>query len=207
MAHNVARARRYFETGYEVLRHIPRRPAACVATMAGIYEELLKKIERDPGPSAARARGAFEDGETARRRAVVALERVAVVGAGLAGLAAALRLKEAGAHVELFERSRLLGGRATSFELDGVEVDNGQHVFLACCTEFLRFARSVGMEDKLRLQDRFDARILSRDGVIGTLARGALTGAASSAAFLRDLSAPHAPGKTAHWSCHPERCA
>ena len=33
-------------SGYEVLRYIPRRPAACVQTMAGIYEELLKKIER-----------------------------------------------------------------------------------------------------------------------------------------------------------------
>ncbi|HEY6324882.1 MAG TPA: hydroxysqualene dehydroxylase HpnE, partial [Candidatus Cybelea sp.] len=99
----------------------------------------------------------------------MALERVAVVGAGLAGLAAALRLKDAGAHVELFERSRLLGGRATSFEIDGVEVDNGQHVFLACCTEFIRFARSVGMEDKLRLQGSFDARVLSRDGKTGHL--------------------------------------
>jgi 15-cis-phytoene synthase len=49
IAHNVARARRYFATGYEVLRYIPRRPAACVQTMAGIYEELLKKIERNPG--------------------------------------------------------------------------------------------------------------------------------------------------------------
>ncbi|MGA8475633.1 MAG: squalene--hopene cyclase [Candidatus Cybelea sp.] len=99
----------------------------------------------------------------------MALERVAVVGAGLAGCASALRLKEAGACVELFERSRLLGGRATSFELDGVEVDNGQHVFLACCDEFMRFARSVGMENQLRLQDRFEARILSRDGVTGRL--------------------------------------
>jgi phytoene synthase len=49
IAHNVARARQYFATGYEVLRYIPRRPAACVQTMAGIYEELLKKIERNPG--------------------------------------------------------------------------------------------------------------------------------------------------------------
>ena len=48
IVHNVARARRYFATGYQVLRYIPRRPAACVQTMAGIYEELLKKIERDP---------------------------------------------------------------------------------------------------------------------------------------------------------------
>jgi len=85
-----------------------------------------------------------------------------------------MSLKEAGARVELFERSRLLGGRATSFELGGVEVDNGQHVFLACCTEFVRFARSVGMERQLRLQDRFDARILSREGVAGRLRATAL---------------------------------
>jgi 15-cis-phytoene synthase len=56
IAEQAARARTYFETGYEVLRYIPRRPAACVQTMAGIYEELLKKIEREPGlPLRARA--------------------------------------------------------------------------------------------------------------------------------------------------------
>lgn len=48
IATNVSRAREYFASGYEVLRYIPRRPAACVQTMAGIYEELLKKIEREP---------------------------------------------------------------------------------------------------------------------------------------------------------------
>jgi hydroxysqualene dehydroxylase len=103
----------------------------------------------------------------------VALERVAVCGAGLAGLAAALTLKEANVHVELFERSRLLGGRATSFEIAGVEVDNGQHVFLACCTEFIEFARSVGMERQLRMQERFDAVILARNGKRGRLRAGA----------------------------------
>ena len=56
IAHQVARARVFFASGYEVLRYIPRRPAACVHTMAGIYEELLKKIEREPGlPLRARA--------------------------------------------------------------------------------------------------------------------------------------------------------
>jgi phytoene synthase len=44
----VQRARDLFKTGYEVLRYIPRRPAACVQTMAGIYERLLSKIEKDP---------------------------------------------------------------------------------------------------------------------------------------------------------------
>jgi squalene-associated FAD-dependent desaturase len=95
--------------------------------------------------------------------------RIAVVGAGLAGLAAALELKELGAHVELFERSRLLGGRATSFEIEGHEVDNGQHVFLACCTEFVRFAQRVGMGDALYIQPRFDAHVIARDGSAGRL--------------------------------------
>jgi squalene-associated FAD-dependent desaturase len=95
--------------------------------------------------------------------------RIAVVGAGLAGLAAAMEFKETGARVELFERSRLLGGRATSFEIDGREVDNGQHVFLACCTAFIDFARRVGMEDALYVQERFDALVLSRDGRRGRL--------------------------------------
>jgi phytoene synthase len=50
------RAHEYYVSGYQVLNYIPRRPAACVQTMAGIYEELLKKIEREPAlPLRARA--------------------------------------------------------------------------------------------------------------------------------------------------------
>lgn len=89
---------------------------------------------------------------------------VAVVGGGLAGLSAALDLKDAGWHVELFERSRLLGGRATSFELEGHVVDNGQHVYLACCTEFIRFVERAGMGSALHTQDRFDVVVYSKSG-------------------------------------------
>jgi phytoene synthase len=48
VAFEVARARELFKSGYQVLRYIPRRPAACVQTMAGIYGRLLEKIARDP---------------------------------------------------------------------------------------------------------------------------------------------------------------
>jgi squalene-associated FAD-dependent desaturase len=89
------------------------------------------------------------------------VDRVAVVGGGLAGLAAAVELKEAGRHVELFERSRLLGGRTTSFVVDGEEVDNGQHVFLGCCTAFTGLATRLGLGARLRLQERFDVRVLA----------------------------------------------
>jgi len=92
----------------------------------------------------------------------LAATRLAVVGGGLAGLSAALKLKERGFEVELFERTRLLGGRATSFAVDGHEVDNGQHVFLACCTEFIRFVQRLGMADDLHLQDRFDVLVVAQ---------------------------------------------
>jgi phytoene synthase len=42
------RARELFTGGYGVLRYIPRRAAVCVHTMAGIYERILEKIEREP---------------------------------------------------------------------------------------------------------------------------------------------------------------
>jgi squalene-associated FAD-dependent desaturase len=95
--------------------------------------------------------------------------RIAVVGAGLAGLAAGVELKELGHHVELFERSRLLGGRATSFEIDGIEVDNGQHVFLMCCKELLGFIERCDFEGDVYIQKRFDALVLDRCGTRGRL--------------------------------------
>jgi squalene-associated FAD-dependent desaturase len=64
--------------------------------------------------------------------------------------------------VVLFERSRLLGGKATSFEVEGVEVDNGQHVILACCTEFIDLVSDLRMSSVLHLQERFRAIILAR---------------------------------------------
>ena len=94
----------------------------------------------------------------------MAARRVAVVGAGLAGLAAGVALKDAGFEVELFERSRLIGGRATSFSVSGHEVDNGQHIFLGCCHQFIDFVDRLGMAAHLHLQERFDALIISRDG-------------------------------------------
>jgi squalene-associated FAD-dependent desaturase len=103
----------------------------------------------------------------------VAAPRVAVAGGGLAGLAAAAELNDRGCEVHLFERSRLLGGRATSFEVDGRTVDNGQHVYLACCTEFIDFVQRTGLRDALYLQDRFDVAVYA-GGVRSELRAGDL---------------------------------
>jgi squalene-associated FAD-dependent desaturase len=64
---------------------------------------------------------------------------LAIIGGGLAGIAAAESALRNGFRVALFERSRVLGGRAASlFEpVSGQWIDNGQHVVLGCCTELL----------------------------------------------------------------------
>ena len=88
--------------------------------------------------------------------------RVAVVGAGLAGLTAGLALAKRGWRVDLYERSRLLGGKTTSFEVEGHEVDCGQHVVLACCTATLDLVEELGLSDSLYIQPRFEVTVLSR---------------------------------------------
>ena len=77
---------------------------------------------------------------------------VGVIGGGLAGLAAACALAEAGYKVTLFERRGFLGGRASSYELPGTGevVDNCQHVLLGCCTNLRDFYHRLGVEDKVR---------------------------------------------------------
>jgi squalene-associated FAD-dependent desaturase len=81
---------------------------------------------------------------------------VAVVGGGLAGLAAGCALSEAGFRVRLYERRPYLGGRASSYEHPGTGevVDNCQHVLLGCCTNLLDLYRRTGVEQMIRWYDR-----------------------------------------------------
>jgi squalene-associated FAD-dependent desaturase len=81
---------------------------------------------------------------------------VAVVGGGLAGLAAACALSESGFRVTLFERRPYLGGRASSYEHPGTGevVDNCQHVLFKLCTNLIAFYKQIGIEDKIRWFDQ-----------------------------------------------------
>lgn len=74
---------------------------------------------------------------------------VAVVGGGLAGLAAAAAASGQGLHVELFERRRQLGGRTGSFRdpLTGGLLDDCQHVSMGCCTNLADFCRRMGVAE------------------------------------------------------------
>jgi squalene-associated FAD-dependent desaturase len=81
---------------------------------------------------------------------------VAVVGGGLAGLAAACALSESGFRVTLFERRPYLGGRASSYEHPGTGevVDNCQHVLFKLCTNLIAFYKQIGIEEKIRWFDQ-----------------------------------------------------
>jgi len=82
--------------------------------------------------------------------------KVAVVGGGLAGLAAGCALAESGLRVTLFEKRSYLGGRASSYQhpATGEVIDNCQHVLLGCCTNLIEFYRRIGAEDKIRWYER-----------------------------------------------------
>jgi len=83
---------------------------------------------------------------------------VAIVGGGLAGLAAGCALAEDGYRVQLYERRPYLGGRASSYQhpATGEVVDNCQHVLLGCCTNLIDLYRRSGVEDKVRWFDRLN---------------------------------------------------
>ncbi|MDT9694907.1 hydroxysqualene dehydroxylase HpnE [Streptomyces sp. P17] len=83
-----------------------------------------------------------------------------VVGGGLAGITAALALADAGVRVTLLEGRPRLGGLAFSFQRGDLTVDNGQHVYLRCCTAYRWFLDRIEGTALAPLQDRLDVPVL-----------------------------------------------
>ncbi|MFJ5875555.1 hydroxysqualene dehydroxylase HpnE [Streptomyces sp. NPDC093088] len=83
-----------------------------------------------------------------------------VVGGGLAGTTAALRLADAGLRVTLLEGRPRLGGLAFSFRRGELTVDNGQHVYLRCCTAYRWFLDRIDGTRLAPVQDRLDVPVL-----------------------------------------------
>lgn len=101
---------------------------------------------------------------------------IVVVGAGLAGITAAVRLADAGHRVRLFERSKFLGGRAGSvYNAEaGCDLDIGQHVYLYCCTRYRALLERLDTLQLAPIQQPFsipviDARTYPNPGSVSTL--------------------------------------
>lgn len=94
--------------------------------------------------------------------------KIAIIGAGWAGLAAAVQATQDGHHATVFEASRALGGRARGLNCklpDGTSValDNGQHILIGAYVETLRLMRQVGVDPE-RVLARLPLSLRFRDG-------------------------------------------
>ncbi|MCA8997913.1 MAG: hydroxysqualene dehydroxylase HpnE [Planctomycetaceae bacterium] len=83
-------------------------------------------------------------------------QTVAIVGGGLAGIAAAVLCRQAGCPVTLLESRQRLGGRATSYvdAQTGETIDNCQHVSMGCCTQLRHLCESLGIRDAFETVDK-----------------------------------------------------
>ena len=74
-------------------------------------------------------------------------KHVAIIGGGMAGLAAAAKLCQRGIAVTLFEAAPQLGGRARAFGYQGTQLDNGQHILLGAYHQTLALLTLVGVDE------------------------------------------------------------
>src|ERR1700681_1484955 len=134
---------------------------------------VLRNLEAHRAQSLRRAHGpgASTASATGRHRAqgvVVAPVTVdaLVIGAGFAGLSAAVRLARSGARVLVLEARFRPGGRAAALadRETGALVDNGQHILLGCYTETFGFLREIGALDNVQVQPQLRIVMIDRDG-------------------------------------------
>ncbi|MEH2144621.1 9,9'-di-cis-zeta-carotene desaturase [Nostoc sp.] len=103
--------------------------------------------------------------------------RVAIVGAGLAGLATAVDLADAGCKVEIFESRPFVGGKVGSWvDGEGNHLEMGLHVFFGCYYELFDLMKKVGVLENLRLKEHTHT-FINKGGRTGALDFRFLTGA------------------------------
>ena len=96
------------------------------------------------------------------------MKQLTIVGAGWAGLAAAVAATQAGWHVQLFEAANIVGGRARSLQQNfaGKPLDNGQHVLIGAYRDTLALMRTVGLSpDELLQRIPLDLRFADGQGI------------------------------------------
>jgi len=119
--------------------------------------------------------------------------RIAIIGAGLAGLAAACDAADSGCSVTLLEKRPWAGGKTYSFadEETGAQIDNGQHIAMRCTTAYASFLDRIGSAHLMHWQRRLRVPVLDADGRRSDLAASSLPAPlhlAPSFAIYRHLS-------------------
>ena len=171
LAEQAARAERFYQAGARLLPLIAPDSRPALWVLMTIYHRLLGRIrqaqynvftERLSVPTWQKllllARGLARTFVARLRRQPTPqptvtradpTRRIAIIGAGVAGLSAACALADSGYSVTLFERRPYVGGRASSYPHpgSGETIDNCQHILLGCCTNLRSLLTRVGRAD------------------------------------------------------------
>ncbi|KAL9269279.1 Zeta-carotene desaturase, chloroplastic/chromoplastic-like protein, partial [Drosera capensis] len=95
--------------------------------------------------------------------------KVAIIGAGLAGMSTAVELLEQGHEVDIYESRSFIGGKVGSFvDRRGNHIEMGLHVFFGCYSNLFRLLKKVGADNNLLVKDHTHT-FINRDGKIGEL--------------------------------------
>ncbi|GMG99619.1 hypothetical protein Nepgr_001459 [Nepenthes gracilis] len=95
--------------------------------------------------------------------------KVAIIGAGLAGMSTAVELLDQGHEVDIYESRPFIGGKVGSFvDKRGNHIEMGLHVFFGCYSNLFRLMKKVGADRNLLLKDHTHT-FINRGGEIGEL--------------------------------------
>ncbi|KAG9456419.1 hypothetical protein H6P81_000927 [Aristolochia fimbriata] len=95
--------------------------------------------------------------------------KVAIIGAGLAGMSTAVELLDQGHEVDIYESRSFIGGKVGSFvDKRGNHIEMGLHVFFGCYCNLFRLMKKVGADENLLLKDHTHT-FVNKDGKIGEL--------------------------------------
>ncbi|MEM9400444.1 MAG: hydroxysqualene dehydroxylase HpnE [Verrucomicrobiota bacterium] len=160
------RARHYYAKAERLLPDIDRENLKAASIMTRVYFELLEKLKRKRfglGYDKCLRLNKIEKIVAAIRglthkpvlpTPLAQPKRIAVIGGGFSGIAAATRLSRAGHVVELFEAKPYIGGRAHSYKdaKSSLTLDNGQHILMGCYHSAMELIDHLAVRDKLDCQ-------------------------------------------------------
>jgi len=92
------------------------------------------------------------------------MKKILIIGGGISGLSSAVFLSCSGYSVEIIEASPKLGGKTYSFNYNGIEVDNGQHILMECYSNTLEFIDVLGSRKLFDFQKTLSLNSIDKDG-------------------------------------------
>ncbi|XP_024039525.1 zeta-carotene desaturase, chloroplastic/chromoplastic-like [Citrus clementina] len=95
--------------------------------------------------------------------------KVAIIGAGLAGMSTAVELLDQGHEVDIYELRSFIGGKVASFVgKHGNHIEISLHIFFGCCNNLFRLTKKVGADENLLMKDHTH-KFVNKGGEIGEL--------------------------------------